>query len=230
MSLAVHSGTSRFTTREPGVLTRHSFSFGAHYDPGNVGLGPLVCHDDHLLSPGQGFAPHPHRDLEIVTWVVSGVLVHDGGATLRPGQVAVQSAGAGITHSEMAGDDGCRFVQAWLRPDSPGGTPVRDVAEVAVRPGRLTGLVGPAAPLPVGVAGASLAVVRLDAGGDVVAPAAPLRHLFVVTGAVVAAGDRLGEGDALRLTGEPSLTVTADGPAEVLLWSFDASDSSRGNE
>lgn len=209
-------------TRGPGLVTRHAFSFGQHYDPGNVGFGPLVCHDDHELEAGAGFPDHRHADLEIVTWVVSGGLVHDGSSVVGPGQVAVQAAGVGVTHSEVADHDGCRFVQAWLRPDSAGGTPARAVADVVLEPGRLTRLVGPGAPLAIGVAGAALAAVRLDAGQTVTLPGTRLRHVHVVAGAAVALGEPLGAGDAVRLTGEPAVTLTAEGVAELLVWSFDA--------
>ena len=64
------------TTTQPGIVTRHVFSAGAHYDPANLGFGPLVCHNDDLLQPGGGYPDHPHQDLEIVTWVLSGVLLH----------------------------------------------------------------------------------------------------------------------------------------------------------
>lgn len=222
MTLDIRRGTSRFESGEPGRLTRHSFSFGRHYDPGNVGFGPLTCHDDHVLAPGQGFGVHPHRAVEIVTWVVSGSLVHDATSTLTSGQVAVQSAGTGITHSELAGDAGCRFVQTWLQPDTPGGTPARGVAEVAIEPGRVTWLAGPDGPLPLGVAGAALAVVRLEDGSSVDLPDAPRLHAFVVTGSVAVPGDVLAEGDGLRLVDEAGPRLVAEAEAEVLVWSLPA--------
>ncbi|QZY29049.1 pirin family protein [Nocardioides coralli] len=220
MGTDVRRGTSRFFTESSGIRTWHAFSFGAHYDPGNLGFGPLTCHDDHALEPGAGFTDHRHADVEIVTWVVSGELVHDGVSRLGPGQVAVQSAGSGITHREVAGPEGCRFVQAWLRPDAAGGTPERGVADVSVEPGSLVPLVGPDGPLPVAVAGASLGVVRLLPDGTLSLPAAPLAHVHVVTGSVTASGAELGAGDALRATGEPDLTLAAREETEVLVWRF----------
>ena len=93
-------------TRGEGRTTRHSFSFGDHYDPENVGFGPMVCHDDHLLRGGAGFPEHPHRDVEIVTWVLSGAVVHTASVgpptTVAAGQVQVLSAGSGVLHSEIA--------------------------------------------------------------------------------------------------------------------------------
>jgi quercetin 2,3-dioxygenase len=205
-------------TRSSGIRTHHSFSFGTHYDPENVRWGPMICHDDHELDAGAGFADHGHAALEIVTWVVAGELVHDGSTSLRPGQVAVQSAGSGVTHSEVAGDQGCRFVQAWLRPDAAGGTPAREVAAVDVGPGQLTPLVGPQAPLAVGVAGAALDVVRLVAGQGLALPAAALVHAFVVTGRVGSTYGRLVAGDAVRCRGAPPLELATETAAEVLVW------------
>ena len=129
MSVEVRRGTVRFLTRESGRSTRHSFSFGSHYDPENVAFGPMVCHDDHLLRPGAGFPDHPHRELEIVTWVLSGALVHadDHGhqGAVVPGTVQVLSAGSGVVHAEVAHESSgpTRFVQVWLTPDEAGSEP-----------------------------------------------------------------------------------------------------------
>ena len=228
MTVEVRRGTTRFTTREEGRLTRHSFSFGSQYDAGNLGFGPLVCHDDHLLGDGRGFEAHQHSDVEIVTWVLSGVLVHDGDGSrdeLRPGQVAVQSAGDGITHSEVAGAPATRFVQAWLRPDSAGGSPRREVTEVDLRPGVLVPVVGEGSPVPIGVAGASLGVVRLERSQAVTLPAAPLQHVYVASGALARSSlaEPLAAGDAFRITDQPGLEVTAAAPSQLMIWSFTSS-------
>lgn len=222
MTVDVRRGTSRFTTREAGRLTRHSFSFGDHYDPDNLGFGPLVCHDDHLLGSGHGFPPHPHSDLEIVTWVVSGDLVHDDSSSLVPGQVAVQSAGSGITHSEVAGASATRFVQAWLRPDEPGGTPARTVADAAIEPGRLVPVAGAGTSVPIRVAGAALGVVRLERGASVTLPEAPRLHVYVVTGALTRSSlaEPLAAGDAFRVTDHPALTLAAAAPTDLMVWSL----------
>ena len=95
----------RFRTDAEGRTTWHSFSFGAHYDPGNVGFGSLVAHNDELLPPGTGYPDHPHTDLEIVTWVLSGALRHRstaGSGSIGPGQVQRLSYGSGVVHSEVA--------------------------------------------------------------------------------------------------------------------------------
>jgi len=121
MTVEIRRGTGRFLTRSEGHFTRHSFSFGSHYDPDNVSFGPLVCHDDHRLKAGTGFEDHPHRDVEIVTWVLSGSLRHTDSeghtAEVRPGEVQVLSAGSGVTHAEIAGPEG----QAWTNRTWPSG-------------------------------------------------------------------------------------------------------------
>ena len=74
MSVEIRRSATRFTSRDTGRQTRHSFSFGAHYDPERTGFGAMVCHDDHHLRGGTGFETHRHAGIEILTWVVSGAL------------------------------------------------------------------------------------------------------------------------------------------------------------
>ncbi len=130
-------GADRFVTRAEGRTTWHSFSFGAHYDPGNVGFARLVAHNDERLPPGTGYDDHPHADLEIVTWVLTGALRHTstvGSGVIGPGQVQRLSAGSGVVHSEVAdGPEETRFLQAWVRPDEPGLEPDYLSADVAHR-------------------------------------------------------------------------------------------------
>src|SRR6478609_12053638 len=178
----IRRGTGVSRTRGEGQLTRHSFSFGGHYDPDNVGFGPLVCHDDHLLGPGTGFEDHPHRDLEIVTWVLTGSLQHSDSAghtgVVRPGEVQVLSAGSGVTHAEIAGPEGpTRFVQAWLAPAEIGAPPAYSVTPVSLTPGELTEVVR--------IGEATFRVARLEAGDTVTLPAEALQHVYVARGALV---------------------------------------------
>lgn len=224
MSVEIRRGTDRSLTRGAGFFTRHSFSFGSHYDPDNVAFGPLVCHDDHRLTAGAGFPDHPHRDVEIVTWVLSGSLLHEDSAghsgVVRPGEVQVLSAGSGVTHSEIAGPEGqVRFVQAWLTPDEPGTPPAYSVTPVALTPGRLS---------EVAVVGrARLLVARLGTGDTVTLPEEPLQHVFVAGGALTRSSlaEPLADGDAFRITRpedepSPGLEVTAAVPTELMVWAF----------
>ncbi|WP_168929498.1 pirin family protein [Nocardioides sp. GY 10113] len=231
MSVEISRGSRRFTDRVPGRLTRHAFSFGPHYDPDRVAFGPLVCHDDHLLGSGQGFEEHPHAALEIVTWVVSGRLLHRDSlgneATLGAGECGVLRAGAGVRHSETASADGpVRFVQTWLAADPDAEpayarTAVGDAAAHGDAAGTLR-LVGDGGPLEVGVAGAAYDLVRLGAGGSATLPTAPRVHAFVVSGALLRSSlaEPLQAGDAFLIADEPAHVVSAGVPTELLVWSF----------
>ncbi|HET8962220.1 pirin family protein [Nocardioides sp.] len=233
MSVEVRRGSVRFATRGEGRITRHSFSFGDHYDPDNVGFGPMVCHDDHLLRGGAGYPDHPHRDLEIVTWVLSGALVHTASVgpptTVGTGRVQVLSAGTGVSHSEIAetGSGPTRFVQTWVRPDESGVAPSYNTATIgdALASGELVPVVSGrhrSAAARIGTASATLYAALLGAGDTVVLPEDPLQHVFVATGSLARSSlaEPLSAGDAFRITDRPGLTLTAASPTELLVWSF----------
>ncbi len=226
VTVEIRRGNARFLTRVPGRLTRHAFSFGEHYDPERLSFGPIVCHDDHLVSGGEGFEEHPHSDLEIVTWVVSGAVRHvdaDGRDEVVPaGSLAVLSAGSGVRHSEtaVAGAGPTRFVQTWLRPDTTGTPPSYAVAPVVPDDLTATGLVP--APLRVGVEGAALGIARLGAGETVELPAAARLHAYVSRGALLRSSlaEPLAVGDAFCFTDEPAHPVVAAVDTELLVWTF----------
>jgi quercetin 2,3-dioxygenase len=234
MSVEVRRGSLRFVTRGEGRTTRHSFSFGDHYDPGNVGFGPMVCHDDHLLRGGSGFPDHPHRDVEIVTWVLAGAVVHTASVgqstTVGEGQVQVLSAGSGVSHSEIAepGAGPTRFVQTWVQPDESGATPSYSSASVgddALTGGALVPVVSGrdgAAVARIGTASATLHAAVLDPGESVTLPDDPLQHVFVATGSLARSSlaDPLSAGDAFRISDRPGLSLTAASPTQLLVWSF----------
>lgn len=225
MTLDVRRAGSRFVTVEAGRETRHSFSFGPHYDPANLGFGLLVSHNDDLLAPGAGYPDHPHQEIEVVTWVLSGALAHQdstgSSGVLEPGQVQVMSAGTGVVHAEFAapGAGETRFVQTWVRPDAWGATP--SYASAVADPGTgWTAVVGGDG-LPVGASGATLWVSDAAAGDRLVVPEAPHAHLFVATGAARLGEVELAEGDAVRMTDRGGdLAVTA--PGQLMLWTFGA--------
>lgn len=227
--MALYAGSDRSSDAVKGRLTSHSFSFGPHYDPANLGFGPLVCHNDDVLDPSAtevaGYPEHPHTELEIVTWVLEGALVHTdpsgGRHVVEAGRAQVLSAGTGVRHSEVADPRSgrCRFVQAWLTPSVPGTDPSYVLGEA---PPTSSGLVEVAGGngLPIGTTGARLLVARLSAGASVSLPEDPRQHVFAATGAVSLAGLDLHAGDAVRLTDEPGHVVTAGAETELLVWSF----------
>lgn len=219
----MHRSGDRFLTPLAGGWTRHSFSFGPHYDPRNTSFGALALHDEHVLQPGAGFPLHPHRDVEVVTWVVDGVLLHeDASGTVRElgaGSVQRMSAGGGVVHAERAGAAGTRFIQAWLLPDRHGGAP--SYRATTVQPEALVDRLLPVCG-PLAAASAVLHAGRLQPGRVVPLPEGGRRHLFVVRGAVELPGvGRLATGDAVRLSGPGAAELGALGSAEVLLWSME---------
>lgn len=209
--------------RVAGRATWHALSFGEHYDPERLRFGPMVCHDEHLLGRGQGFASHRHEELEIVTWVVSGAVTHsdDSGssATLTPGMVGHLSAGSGVTHSEVAAAPQTRFVQVWLTPDEAGRAPAYSSSSVDLEPGRLCEVLRPTAT-------ATFSVARLAAGQSVTIPPAPSRHVYVATGGLLRSSlaEPLAQGDAFEILGEDdaevAMEITAAVPTELLVWQF----------
>ncbi|WP_460852663.1 pirin family protein [Nocardioides montaniterrae] len=213
MTVEIRRGTHRFTDREQGRRTLHSFAFGEHYDADRLDFGPMVCHDEHLLGSGQGFEQHRHSGLEIVSWVVSGSLVHadSSGATVEveAGSWGWLTAGAGIDHSEHASADGpCRFIQVWLRADeSP-----ESVYQTGTGP--LT--------VPLADGDATFTPVHLEAGETFTLPAARRVHAFVASGALLrfSLAEPLQAGDALLLTDEPAYDVQAGVPTDLLVWNF----------
>jgi redox-sensitive bicupin YhaK (pirin superfamily) len=226
VGLEVRRSADRFTTARDGSVTRYCFSFGAHYDPANVGFGSLVALNDEQLPPDTGYPDHPHRDTEIVTVVLSGALRHTDSAgrtqVLAPGQLSRTSAGAGIVHAEVAevaeSDATTRFVQTWLRPDEPGGASSY-VSEWVGRPDALTEVVGPNGVTGIGTTGARLHLGNLPPGRFEL-PDAPLLHVFVADGAVDLADRGLLAGDAARLTDEGGRSLTVEHPAQLLVWSL----------
>jgi redox-sensitive bicupin YhaK (pirin superfamily) len=217
----------RFRTLAEGRTSWHSFSFGGHYDPANVGFGSLVAHNDEWLPPGTGYADHPHADLEIVTWVLTGALRHTstvGSGVIGPGQVQRLSAGSGVVHAEL-GDtrEPTRFLQAWVRPDEPDLVPdylsadvSLDAAWTVVADGDGRGVV------PIAARGTSLHAADLGDGDRVALPEAARLHVFVARGQVML-GERLLEaGDAARLVDEGGRAVRAEGDAQLVVWAFRA--------
>ncbi len=237
----VRRAADRFATRTGWLDSKHSFSFGPHYDPRDTHFGLLLVSNDDVVAPGTGFDTHPHRDMEIVTWVLRGSLVHQDSTghngLIYPGLAQRMSAGRGILHSEKndavgAGNEPVHFVQMWVLPDQAAVDPGYEQLEIA--PDRLAGgwatvASGMArdvddAAIHIRQRDAALHAARLQPGETVRLPAAPFVHLYVAAGSVELEGSgRLGTGDAARVTRAEGHRLVAVEPAEVLAWETHAS-------
>lgn len=222
--MKVLRGSGRSVTAADGIRTASCFSFGAHFDPSNIGHGPLLACNDEVLTAGAGFAPHRHADVEIVSWVLSGTLTHEDDAGHRTdvpaGGVQRLSAGSGVRHSERnaSATTPLRFVQMWLRPDHYGGVPTYECDVPSVPTGSWTDVVGGGAGVGLGTADAKLRIARLPAHARLELVAAPAGFVFLATGGLAVDGaGTLEEGDALLLTDEPA-RVMALQEAQLLAW------------
>jgi len=230
MSIDIRRAATRFHTKIDWLDSWHSFSFADHYDPKNTHHGLLLVSNDDVVKGGAGFGMHHHRDMEIVTWVLSGRVEHRDSqgnhAIIYPGLAQRMSAGTGIMHSEMnpSPTEPVRLVQMWVQPDTRGITPSYQDADITAQLGRgeLVKVASGApddAPLFITQKGAQLWAGQLPAGATVAVPQARHVHLFLATGSADLAGESLRDGDAARLTdeGAHTLTVNSDS-ADVLIW------------
>jgi hypothetical protein len=212
----------------------HSFSFAGYYDPQHMGWGNLRVINEDRIAPGQGFGTHGHRDMEIISYVVSGELAHKdnmgNGRAIPPGDVQRMSAGRGVMHSEFnhAPDDITHFFQIWIEPNVRGIPPSYEQKTFAA--GEKRGALRLVAS-PDGAQGSVTihADARLYAGlfdGDEAAALAldPKRKAYVhlVRGALQVNGQPLEAGDAARIEGESQLTLQAGKDAEVLVFELSA--------
>ncbi|MBY8342562.1 pirin family protein [Streptomyces spinosirectus] len=196
-----------------GIESWHAFSFGPHYDPGNLRFGAVIACNEERLLPGAGFDEHPHSHTEIVTWVVEGELTHRDSAghrtTVRPGDVQRLSSAAGVRHVERNDGDGLLvFVQMWLAPLEPGGEPAYEIVRG----------IADSTPYAVPEAGAMLHVRRLRAGERTAIPDGAYVYVHVVRGDVDVDGELLTPGDAARITDAKQLETEAVTEAELLMW------------
>ena len=221
MAIDVQRATDRFHTQLDWLDSWHSFSFGQHHDPRNTHHGLLLVNNDDVVRAGRGFGTHPHRDMEIVTWVLDGELEHrDSTGTvgvIYPGLAQRMSAGSGITHSEMNASDTAdvHLVQMWVLPDTNGIEPGYEQSDVT-EPLAAGGLVavasgqGHAGAVGIHQRDAVLYAGRIGAGNEVSVPDGLHAHVFVAVGDADLAGvGTLATGDAARLTEAGSLSLRA---------------------
>lgn len=212
--------------------TRHTFSFGEYHDPAHVQFSALRVINEDVVAPGQGFGRHPHKDMEIITYVLAGAVRHQdstgGGGVIRPGDVQRMSAGSGVFHSEFNASDSepVRLLQIWIRPATRGVEPRYGQIHVPPdeRRGRLRVVASPDGrdgSLPIHQDALMLATI-LGAGERVTHEIAPGRRAWVqvARGSVTLNGVTLGAGDGAAVTDEPGITLagTDGGEGEVLVF------------
>ncbi|HYD98097.1 MAG TPA: pirin family protein [Alphaproteobacteria bacterium] len=209
---------------------RYHFSFAGYRDPRRTGLGPLLVWNDDTVAPGEGFPPHPHRDMEIITYVRHGAVTHEDHLGNRgltgAGDVQVMTAGRGIVHAEWnRGTAPMTMFQIWIRPNRAGLEPrwaqrsfPRAAAEglTVLASGRAEDAGTDA--LPINQDAALLAATLL-AGGTATHRFAPGRraYLVVARGRLTVNGQELGPRDGARIEGEAAVTIAALEESEVVL-------------
>lgn len=208
---------------------RHHFSFAGYRDPARDNWGALRVWNDDRIAPHTGFAPHPHADMEIVTYVRTGAISHEDSLGNKgrtgAGDVQVMSAGTGIRHSEHNHEDvETTLFQIWIIPDRRGEQPGWGTRPFPKgdRSGRLitlaSGMAGDEDALPIN-ARARVLGATLKTGESVTHASDPARHLYLVPaeGAVEVNGERVNTRDGAAITGLAEITVTALSDAEIVL-------------
>jgi len=210
--------------------TYHTFSFGDYHDPKQMGFRSLRVINEDFVAPSQGFGMHPHRDIEIITYIVKGQLKHQdsmgNGEVITPGEVQHMSAGSGVMHSEFnpSKTDPVHLLQIWIQPAQRGITPVYAQKRFAddERHNRLRIVAS-----PDGADGsirinqdASLFAINLDAGSNVSHEFAAGRHgwVQVIRGEMAVNDITLSAGDGAAISDERSIKITAVQDAELLLF------------
>jgi redox-sensitive bicupin YhaK (pirin superfamily) len=228
--IEIRKADQRGVANHGWLNSRHTFSFGHYHDPKQLGFSDLLVINDDRVDPGMGFGTHPHRDMEIISYVLDGALEHNDsmgtGSVIRPGDVQMMSAGTGVRHSEFnhSKSDLVHFLQIWIVPNVRGATPRYQQLHFtdADKRGRLRLIVSPKgtdgslsvrqdASIHAGLFdGAETAT--LDVGAD--------RHVYVhvARGKIEVNGQRLGEGDGARIRNERRLSFAKGDGAEVLVF------------
>lgn len=217
----------------------HTFSFADFYDPAQVGFSDLLVINDDTVMPIMGFGTHPHRDMEIFSYVLEGELEHidsmGNGSVIRAGDVQMMSAGSGIRHSEInpSHKDAVHFLQIWIVPDRKGVTPrymQKHFAE-GLKRGRFCMIVSPEqtdGSLPV-FQDIRVYVGKFDAGesADLELPESRYAYVHVACGTVTINGIRMAAGDGARIQHEACVKASDGINAEVMVFDLRPSDGTQ---
>jgi hypothetical protein len=228
--ITIRRGNERGHFNHGWLDTYHTFAFGDYFDPQHVQFGPLRVMNEDRVAPGQGFGMHGHRDMEIVTYVLSGALAHrdslGNGEVLRPGELQRMTAGSGIRHSEYnpSDDQPVHLYQIWLLPERSGLEPSYEqkAFPAEARQGTWQLVASPdAAEGSLKIhQDARLYLAELAAGQQLERAIDSSRQVWlqVLRGEVEVGGQRLTAGDAAAVTGEANVALAAQTGAEVLLF------------
>ncbi|PXX16326.1 hypothetical protein C7399_108133 [Paraburkholderia tropica] len=228
--LAIRRADERGHANHGWLDTYHSFSFADYFDEAHLHYGALRVLNDDRIAGGRGFGAHGHRDMEIVTYVLSGALAHrdsmGNGSTIRPGDVQRMSAGAGVMHSEFnaSKDEEAHLLQIWLLPTERGGAPGYEEKRFddADKRGRLRLIASPdgrdGSVTVQADASIHAALIDGDERAEYAVPAGRRVYVQVARGVLEVNGERLDTGDAAMIEAETAVVLAKGEAAEVLLF------------
>ncbi|MGI9233157.1 MAG: pirin family protein [Woeseiaceae bacterium] len=232
----IHSET-RGAADHGWLRARHTFSFADYYDPGRVEYGTLRVINEDRIAPGKGFGTHPHRDMEIITYVIDGAIEHKdsmgNGTIITPGEVQRMTAGTGVLHSEFnhSQEHELHLLQIWIYPDrkglEPGYEQTRFAREEKLNQLRLVGSCDGRDGSVTIHQDVNLYASVLEADQDVSLDLEADRKVFVqvIRGRIALNKQALSSGDGVQIEGERALQIKASQEAEFLL--FDMGQSRR---
>jgi redox-sensitive bicupin YhaK (pirin superfamily) len=208
--------------------TYHTFSFGDYYDPNHMGFRTLRVINDDKVAPGEGFGTHPHRDMEIITYVLSGALEHKdsmgNGRVIRPGEFQYMAAGSGVTHSEFnpSGNDSVHLLQIWIMPERRGIKPqYAEKSSADVKEGEVALIAsksGRGGSMAINQ-DANLLLARLAPGQKATHNLEAGRYAWVhvAEGELVVNGETLRAGDAVALSNEAAVELSGGASTSQVL-------------
>ena len=228
--ITVRKSAERGSTKIDWLDSKHTFSFGEYYDPAHESFGALRVINEDWIAGGAGFPPHPHRDMEIVTYLLEGALQHKdssgGGGVIRPGEIQRMSAGAGVFHAEFnaSRDRRCHLLQIWIMPSQRGIEPSYEQKAIDAQAitNKFARIAGPD-PQPNEVRlvqDAEIWAARLDTDVEAIHLIGPGRRawIHVAKGEISLGEHRLHAGDAAAVTDQEQVALRSRTEAEVLLF------------
>ena len=225
--IQVRASRERGRNKLSWLDTHFTFSFDQYYDPEHVQFRSLRVLNEDVVAPAGGFPMHPHRDMEILTWILEGAIEHrdntGGSGVIRPGELQHMSAGTGVVHSEFnpSRKDPAHLLQIWILPERKGLKPAYEQLSFADSDLRnqFSLVAGPKAPVTVHQ-DANLYIARIDKGVELKQSLQTGRYAWVqiARGAVKLNGMELQAGDGAAVSKETQIRVVAEQPSEVLLF------------